>query len=328
MRTKNNQFCSYKTATRCITAILFFANLSAALAQTAIYENDSLFYAKINSLIRDQKFEEALKTVDTLSNKNKFLAQSIRNEMKGYIYKDKYKLSNTIQDYDSCLFYFSKTKSIIKNFDNSINSVLKYVANRNHILAAQSLKNSQIDSAEIYYALCKKGILIVDSSKYTSKDIEFYLACGSMSQSLYERDRKSNKVYADKALEYNKKVLLLDSNNYHAIYNTMILYYNDAVTNIINAEYCKQVEIANTVDWPNPKKPVPSIEKLLECVKPEEFEKYNFTPLMRKALPYALKAHTLDPSNKIVLEALIGITFATNDKKQQALYKKELQKLG
>lgn len=328
MRKIFNQFYILTTTKRYILVTLLVANLSVASSQTTIYENDSLFYNKINTLISAQKFDDALKTMDTLLKRNHFLQASVCFDLKGYIYKEKYKFSNTIQDYDSCLFYYSKAKSIIRNFDNTMNSVLKHVTNRNHILAGNSLQNLQIDSAELYYALCRKGIKLIDSTNLRERDSDFYLACGSICQSIYEKDRKINKLYAAKALEYHKKVLLLDSNNYSAVYNTMILYYNDAVTNIKNAEYCKQVETANTVDWNDPKKPVPSIEKLLECVKPEEFDKYNFTPLLRKALPYALKAYELKPTNRNILEALIGITYGTRDKQKYTQYKKELQKLG
>lgn len=204
---------------------------------------------------------------------------------------------------------------------------LKYISNFNRNKAADALNDLKIDSAEFYYAQSRKALLLVDSSVVYKRDIEFYLAVGSVSSSLFEKDM-NDKSYFEKSINYYDKVLKLDSTNYSATYNTMILYYNVAVTELKKANYCKQVEIANSVDWSNPNQEIPSIEKLLECIKPEEFEKYNFTPAIKKALPFALKAYKMDPSRKHILQALIGIYFSINDIKAVSKYKNELNKLN
>lgn len=223
-------------------------------------------------------------------------------------------------------------QSIYENSDILIksNDLFKYLESQNTInrnKAFDALHSLKIDSAEFYYAQSRKAFIRIDSSNVYKNDCEFYLACASTCMSINEKVREANKVYFEMGLDYYNKAIATDSNNYKATHGIMVAYYNDAVTELRKADYCKQVEIANSVDWSNPNQEIPSIEKLLECIKPEEFEKYNFTPAIEKALPFALKAYKINPTDKIVVEALIGIHYAMNDRKSVSKYRNELKKL-
>lgn len=289
------------------------------------------FYKTMNDQLSKNNFDVAFKMVDSISKNNEFFPQYYNYFYKGFIFKDKYKISNDYKDYDSCLFNLSQARLRIKQVELYVNEeskkVLQFVSNRNYNLSVESVENHQIDSAEFYYSQYKKGVLIFDSLNYSSKDVQFYNACGVSCYQFYKNDEKTNASYFDKSIQYHNKALRIDSTNFSANYNIMIYYYNQGVENLGKAEYCKQVDIANSVDWTNPNKPVPDIEQLLECVKPEDYHKYNIAPPLKKALPYALKAHQLEPANKNVLTALIGIYYSIDAKKQSALYKKKLKKL-
>lgn len=296
-------------------------------SQKSPYNNQELFFKKIEELYSKGNYNTAFKMVDTLNLENSFFTCVDRNYLVGAIFKYRFKVTKSTADYDSSVYYFAKSLSCSKEFDNNVAANLKYMANACHNSAADALTKGQIDSAEFFYFKSRKAIELIDPSQLTKRDVEFYLACGSSCHEKYDHNRELNKSYLEKGLTYNKKVLELDSNNFHASYNTMIFYYNEAIVHLQKAEYCKQVDIANTVEWANPKKPVPSIEKMLECIKPEEYEKYNFTPALKKALPYALTAYRTSPKNKNVLQVLMGISNAIGDKKSLAKYKNEFNKI-
>ncbi|MGB3949047.1 MAG: hypothetical protein WBM13_13765 [Bacteroidia bacterium] len=306
--------------------LLFVAFSFTVFAQKSIYQNSDLFYKKVEELVSKSQFDGAIKIIDTLSKQNTFFSCTNKNYLKGYVYENKFKKNKNQSDYDSCFHYYSKSLSCSKDNNTEIKKHLNYLAIVNQNKAADALNNIKIDSAEFYYSQSKKVYLLVDSASINKRDIEFYLAIASVSTSLFEKDR-NHKSYLEKSINYYNKVLQLDSNNYSATYNMMIVYYNIAVTELKKANYCKQVEIANSVDWSNPNQEIPSIEKLLECIKPEEFEKYSFTPAIKKALPFALKAYKIAPTNKNVLKALIGTYFAIDDKESVSKYKDELEKL-
>jgi len=304
----------------------------ACFSQASFYGNKTLFYETLNDQISKNNFDVALNIVDSLSKNNGFFPQHKYYYLKGFIFKDKYKISNDHKDYDSCLFYLSKARLKIKEVELVVSDEIKknfqFVSDKNYNLAVTSINNHRIDSAEFYYSQYKKAVLIFDSLNYSSRDVEFYNSCGVSCYEFYKNDEKTNALYFDKCIQYHKKALRIDSNNYSANYNIMIYFYNQAVDNLEKAEYCKQVDIANSVDWANPNTPIPDIQQLLECVKPEDYYKYNITPPMKIAMPYALKAHQLDPANKNVLTALIGINYLIGTKKNMALYKKKLKKLN
>ncbi len=305
----------------------FFAGFS----QASYFGNMKAFDEKITAQISKNNFTAALNLVDTLSKNNDFLPSYSKYYYKGFIFKEKYKKNHSNNDYDSCLFYMSKAKLSAKITGLSINdeskTVLKFILILNHNSASAALDKFQIDSAEYYYSNFKKTLLIMDSLSPSSTDIEFNCAIGSTCYRFYEQNKKANNSFADKGFQYFKQILQVDSNNYTANYNTMIYYFNQAVENLGKGEYCKQVEIANTVDWSNPNTQIPSIEKLLECVKPQEYEKYNVSPPMRKALPYALKTYQLAPKNKNVLTALFGIYYTTGSEANALIYRKKLDDL-
>lgn len=298
-----------------------------SFSQKPYYNDQALFYKRIEELNLRGNYNTAFKMVDTLNLNNSFFTCVDRNYLMGCIYTYKFKVTKSAIDYDSSVYYFAKSLSCSKEFENNVMTNLNYLSGTFTNKAAGALEHGQIDSAEFYYYKSRKAIEQIDRSTLVSKDIEFYLACGSSCYMLYDINHDKNQSYLAKGLDYNRKVLELDSNNIHANYNTMIFYYNEAVTHIRISEGCKQRDVANTVEWANPKKPVPSIEKLLECIKPEEYEKYNITPALKKALPFALRAYKISPKNKNVLEVLVGIYYATGDKKNLAKYKSEFDKI-
>lgn len=200
----------------------------------------------------------------------------------------------------------------------------KPVPNPNYIRAVR-LAESKPDSALYYYAQYRITTSAKDSL-VLKKEISFYNNVGSMYLARYMTDSTLYRPDLKKGLNLLKNVIEIDSTDLKANINLMLVYYNNGVWNIIHGDFCKQRELIKNTDWNQPDAEIPSLTKLLECIKPEEYEKYHITDPFRAALPFALRVYRKDPSNKKVLEALQGIYMALSDQKQSEVYKAKLEK--
>lgn len=200
----------------------------------------------------------------------------------------------------------------------------KPVPNPNYIRAVR-LAESKPDSALYYYAQYR----ITTSAKdnlVLKKEISFYNKVGFMYLARYMTDSTLYRPDLKKGLTLLKNVIDIDSTDLQANFNLMLVYYNNGVWNIIHGDFCKQRELIKNTDWNQPDAEIPSLTKLLECIKPEEYEKYHISDPFRDALPYALRVYRKDPSNKGILEALQGIYMALGDEKKSQVYKVKLEK--
>ncbi len=195
-----------------------------------------------------------------------------------------------------------------------------------YYLNATNLFVTNVDSSEFYYLKYRNGLKETSPELCKQKDIEYYNSLGSAYLSIAFSE-KNKQGYLEQGIKCHQLVLSIDSNNYKSNKNMMIAYYNQGVDHIIKGNYCKQQQIAENVDW-NQSSTIPDIEKLLECVKPEEFEKYKISPCFRSALPFALKLYRMNPKDENVLIALQGIYLGLNDKKNFKLYCRKAKKLS
>lgn len=201
----------------------------------------------------------------------------------------------------------------------------KPVPNTNYSRAVR-LVESKPDSALYYYAQYRITTSATDTHAL-KKDINFYNYAGSIYLGRYMTDSTLYRPDLKKGLALLKKVIEIDSTDLKANFNLMLVYYNNGVWNIIHGDYCKQRELIKNTDLDRPDPEIPSLVKLLECIKPEEYEKYHITDPFRAALPFALRVYRKDPSNKGILEALQGIYMALSDQTQSKVYKVKLEKI-
>ena len=193
---------------------------------------------------------------------------------------------------------------------------------------ALAVADSKPDSALYYIDRYRKSVPEADSVAQ-KRSISFYNYMGARYLSnYYTTDSIQSRTSFKKALALLEKVIELDSTSLSANMNLMSAHYNSGVKNIINGDYCKQRALIEDTDWNKPDPEIPSLAKLLECIKPEEYEKYRITPPFKAALPFALRIHRLDPANRNALEALQGIYMALSDKKQAEIYKRKYEKLS
>ncbi len=188
---------------------------------------------------------------------------------------------------------------------------------------AVALSNSNLDS-EVYYFERYRKTTVKPDSVVKQRSIDFYNYVGSRYLSEGMSDSINHPQSPRKALGYLGKVLEYDSLNLPANMNTMIAYLNNGIATLLHADYCKQRQLKEKADW---RGEIPSLDKLLECVKPEEYETFHITPLFKAALPYAARVHRLDPENISALEALRGVYTLLLDKKQAKHFAGEKAKI-
>lgn len=191
---------------------------------------------------------------------------------------------------------------------------------------AVAIANSKLDSGLYYFEAYKKALLPGDSV-IRKRSISFYNYAGSVYLHQYLVDSTLNQSGLKKAMTFLDKVIAIDSTNLSANVNLMTVHYNRGVWTVVHGNFCKQRELIENTDWNKPDSEIPSLAKLLECIRPEEYEKYHILPPFKAALPYALRAYRQDPENRKVLEALQGIYMVLSDKKQANVYKAKLEVL-
>lgn len=137
---------------------------------------------------------------------------------------------------------------------------------------------------------------------FKSKQVEFWLAIATTYTSKYQADRKVNKVFMDSTKRAYERVLSLDPNNVSANYSLGILYYNEAVYLIKEMEYDVDLTILGDIQD-------------------------NSVQLFKQSLPFALKAHELQPDREETIIALSGIYFGLNEMEKHKAFEEMLKKI-
>ncbi len=133
------------------------------------------------------------------------------------------------------------------------------------------------------------------------KRIEYYLALSYKFNVYFDQDTLEKHLAVAKL--YLEKVLELDPNSAMANKNYALLYYNMGVNIIKKMDY--------DVD----------LEQLYSLQE-------HATKLFKQAEPYMLKAHSISPKDKTIVEGLQGIYYQLNDTEKSNEYKKKLDELN
>ena len=280
-----------------------------------------LIVATQNGIAQANKVEKALElfSAKKLDSAKVLIDQAIQNPesikdyqawmVKGFIYKDLYKayeINNTNSPYrDSSTFAFIESLDLDKENKNPQKEVivksLNYLASLYHndinktldtLKYQQCLKNSD------KYKDVKKVIDPAFEEKKYNYDV--YSVIGSMFEKGYEQSMSKNlldlaKTYLLKAYEINPNTDFINK-------NLGVLYYNQAV------------DVIKKMDYDVPLDQLPVYQD--QSVK-----------MGQQALPYLLKAHQINPSDKSVVEGLAGIYYLLNDTEKYNEYKKKLEEM-
>jgi len=265
--------------------------------------------------LKEGNLDKAKELVDAASESESYSDSAYTWYYKGYIYNARYKKDQNSEGQEriQAIDYFKRSLDIDsegKYAENCRKSIIN-IAKTYYNDAVIALNSKEIEKAVAAFDIYLEKIVIVDPDHDLKlRKVDVYLAMGGMYTNLYQASGNANKSYFEEARSYFDKVLVLDKENLNANYNMGILYYNDAVQLIREAESCKQNELASSFDWSDSDAVIPSLEDLVGCLKQADFKKYKIDVVCKKAVPYLEKANELEPSNKNTLIGLDGLYYA------------------
>lgn len=230
--------------------------------------------------------------------------------VKGFIYKEIFKKSQPIrrnlavanEAFEACkkAVELDTTKETKVNNFGIIKSLTALVNNTfGETLDTVNYKTS-IECVDLQKKLVK---YLKPKANIDSIGVYYYGIMGSYFQTVYEKNPKKNTKYLRIAEDSYNKVLILDPNNISANYNMGIIYYNQAVSLIMNKlDYDFDLATLNDI----------------------QDEAVNW---FKKSLPYMEKAYQLNPRRKETLIGLSGIYYSLHDNEKSQQFQKLSQDL-
>lgn len=228
--------------------------------------------------------------------------------LRGFVYKDLFKgmtsgpEADLMRDEALASLFTSTVVDTAKEYAQSSLQAYDYLCKTAYNDAARALNELDDARALSLYSKYKETVLRLDPKhSFTTRDIEFDNALGTVYTKRFNQDREDTAWFA-KAVELYKRVLALDSENYGANYNLATLYYNRGVYNIqrINAGT-----------------DLPTIGQVQEVSK----------TYFLQALPYMLKAHEMNPKRRETLLGLEGIHYSLQDIDKSEEYRHKYEAL-
>ena len=167
--------------------------------------------------------------------------------------------------------------------------LIRYLAGRFYNDAVLTLDSMNYLTSILCYEQYRDAALILDSIlDIKKKDIEFYLALGTIYVQIYNSDKIKNLQFFNLTRDTYMKILNWDPNNYTANYDLGLLYWN------------KGVHLMNNIDY----------ELNLDSVM--QVQNYSVS-IFKESLPFAQKAYEMEPKREETLIVLSGIFYSLND---------------
>lgn len=215
--------------------------------------------------------------------------------LEGFIYKELYK------KYENENFNSPYRAKSLNSFKKSLKldtviartkttkELIRYLAGRFYNDAVLTLDSLNYLTSILCYEQYRDAALILDSIlDIKKKDIEFYLALGTIYVEIYNSDKIKNLQFFNSTRDTYMKILNWDPNNYTANYDLGLLYWN------------KGVHLMNNIDY----------ELNLDSVM--QVQNYS-VGIFKESLPFAQKAYEMEPKREETLIVLSGIFYSLND---------------
>ena len=230
-------------------------------------------------------------------------------QIRGFIFKDLFNKEEGSQgnDKDRENAISSIQKSIEydtkKEYEENNLKALKFLGISYYNDVVLTIRNADtvgLPMADNTYAKYKTVYASADPGfDFKEKDISFYKAIATCYRKIYEENRVAKKSYFTKAINYYKQVILLDPENYGANYNLAVNLYNEGAYKI------EQISADDQI---------PTIVKIQS----------SSIELFKQALPYMLKAHSLNQEREETLKGLRGIYLSLSEDAEANKYKELL----
>jgi tetratricopeptide (TPR) repeat protein len=266
--------------------------------------------SRAQQLYRAQKYEQASHAVDSAivhpQTSKDFVSWTTRAYIYYYMYirTDKAKLESSLRD----TVLISIRKSITLNPDSDyVNNNKKLLVNlaAHYFNIAKNLLQDSLNSDRslVAYNRYKELSRLTDaSSNADSKDVEYYLAVGSVYSELFNKDNNNTKAQGTAKVAL-LKVLEVQPDNPGANMNLGLLYFNQAVN------------LIKSMDEPA------SFEEL-------DVIQDNVVKLAKQAEQFILRVYKNDPKNKKACVALFYIYRMLYDFPKSDEFKKKAEDLG
>ncbi|TRX52042.1 hypothetical protein FNH22_22990 [Fulvivirga sp. M361] len=252
------------------------------------------------------EFNEARILIDSALTSELYAAENITWYLKGFIYKDLYK--NSIENTEKENF---RSESIVafntllnmdstEQYEQEARQNIKFLATTYFNEAIAIIDQQLFQLAKAYYTKFEETLALVNDGSISLAESKsrFYLTLGSAYVQLNAKD--SIKDHNTDAVNAFEEVLAIDSTNKEANYNIGVIYYNSAVSNILDLDY-------DDAD-------------ILAFGKFED----RTIGLFKKSLPYMKRAYQAASEDENILEGLAGIHFGLREFEISNKYKEEL----
>ena len=252
------------------------------------------------------KLDEAKLLIDSAMTSELYAQQSISWYLKGFIYKDLYKENTSSRFGESArmqaITSFNKLLEIdtLGEYEKEARQNLVFLATTYYNQAMKLTQEQQLDTAVYYYKNFEEVYVPLNDTTISLEDskAKFYFALGT---GYVRRDAlDSVSDHGQRALQAFEEVLAIDSMDKEANYNIGVIYYNEAVSKILEIDY----DDADILAF-------------------GKFEDQTID-LFKKSLPYMKRAYRQDPKDKNILEGLAGIHFGLREFEVSNKYKMEL----
>ncbi len=199
---------------------------------------------------------------------------------------------------------FKKSNALDTSTQNVSENVksIKYIVSTFFNDVKLSIDSVDYEIAVLNFEKFKLYYPLVDPSKENLKqrEIEFKLALATLYTEMY-KSKRDVKFFNLTKSTYSY-LLTLDPNNISANYNMGILYYNQAVDLINDSDYGIDFKALNEIQD-------------------------NAIVILKQALPFAEKAHELEPKRRETLVALSGIYFTLNEVEKYNSFQQKLDEI-
>jgi tetratricopeptide (TPR) repeat protein len=290
------------------THITLFLLLMSLLfcGKTMLYAQNPVQLGSVQMLLQQGNPDSALKAVNTYLKVPGKENDPTALLFKGMAYKELFKKNNAnvyyldsaVSAYDRGLKYAADSV-VQKNIRQSLRFVgkLYYDVIKDNMDTLHYMRSIEI------YSKYKKALIIADPKyDFHLRDIEFYLALGTVYTDLYNNNRQKNIEYFQKAVDAYMKVLEIDPRNYTANFCLAVLYHTYGVEIYNSAPIDINIE---------------DLEKIQDSAN----------KVFRKGLPYAEVANELQPKRVETLKILRDIYYSLNDFEKSKFFQDLINKL-
>jgi len=267
-------------------------------------------FNRANLLLREKNADLAVPTIDSVVVHPETMNDAASWTLRAFIYfelykrGEKYKLFSPIRD--TIIRSIKRSYALKPDEDNAGNNK-KLVINLSagYFNLARTLLQDSIDDvrSQIAYNKYKELYMIVDTTaNFTAKDIEYYLAVGSVYSDIFIKDNKNVKAQniAKVAL---LKVLEIQDDNPAGNITLGLMYYNQAVN--LTREMPYEVELSQL-----------------------DFVQENIVKLAKQSEQFVYKVYSKDNKNLKAIEALYYIYRMLNEMAKSDEFKKIGEQYG